>query len=110
MVGNIHHIVGAVGSWENLKAAHQETKRMLMKSISIGVDCIYVPLQLRRSIDGEKVQRLAEQILNEGQKTPIQVRREVNRYVLVTGVHRLEAMRALGETVIEALIVRARLR
>jgi hypothetical protein len=33
-----------------------------------------------------------------------------NRYVLVTGVHRLEAMRALRETVIEALIVRARLR
>jgi ParB-like chromosome segregation protein Spo0J len=83
---------------------------MLMKSISIAIERIYVPIQLRRSIDQDKVHRIAEQILNEGQKTPIQVRRDGDRYVLVTGVHRLEAMRALGETVIEALIVRARLR
>jgi ParB-like chromosome segregation protein Spo0J len=67
-------------------------------------------MQLRRSLDPDKVQQLAEDILSEGQKTPIQVRRDVNRYVLVTGLHRLEAMRALGETSIEALIVRARMR
>jgi len=83
---------------------------MLMKSIPIHIAAIYVPMQLRRSLDPDKVQQLAEEILNEGQKTPIQVRRDVNRYVLVTGLHRLEAMRALGETSIEALIVRARMR
>jgi sulfiredoxin len=81
-----------------------------MKSIPIHIAEIYVPMQLRRSLDPDKVQQLAEEILNEGQKTPIQVRRDVNRYVLVTGLHRLEAMRALGETSIEALIVRARMR
>jgi sulfiredoxin len=83
---------------------------MFMKSIPIHIAEIYVPMQLRRSLDPDKVQQLAEEILNEGQKTPIQVRRDVNRYVLVTGLHRLEAMRALGETSIEALIVRARMR
>lgn len=83
---------------------------MLMKSIEIEIERIYVPAQLRRTLDAEKVQRLAEAILAEGQQTPIQVRRDGERYVLVTGLHRLEAMRALGESVIDSLIVRARLR
>jgi sulfiredoxin len=81
---------------------------MLMKSIAVPVDEIYVPAQLRRTLDPEKVQRLAEDILSAGQKTPIQVRRDGERYVLVTGLHRLEAMRALGESAIDSLIVRAR--
>jgi sulfiredoxin len=83
---------------------------MLMTSVAIQIDQIYVPAHLRRTRDPAKVQQLAEEILNEGQKTPIQVRRDANRYVLVTGLHRLEAMRALGETSIESLIVRARMR
>ncbi len=83
---------------------------MLMKSIEIEIERIYVPAQLRRTLDSDKVQRLAEAILAEGQQTPIQVRRDGERYVLVTGLHRLEAMRALGESVIDSLIVRARLR
>ena len=39
---------------------------------------------------------------------PIHVRRDGARYVLVEGLHRLEAMRALGEETIEALVVGAR--
>ena len=81
---------------------------MLMKSVPVPVDQIYVPAQLRRTLDPDKVQRLAEDILSAGQKTPIQVRRDGERYVLVTGLHRLEAMRALGESAIDSLIVRAR--
>jgi sulfiredoxin len=81
---------------------------MLMKSVAVPVDQIYVPSQLRRTLDADKVQRLAEDILSAGQKTPIQVRRDGERYVLVTGLHRLEAMRALGESAIDSLIVRAR--
>ncbi|MDF2767000.1 MAG: Plasmid partitioning protein ParB [Rhodospirillales bacterium] len=81
---------------------------MLMKTVPVPVDQIYVPAQLRRTLDPEKVQRLAEDILSAGQKTPIQVRRDGERFVLVTGLHRLEAMRALGESAIESLIVRAR--
>jgi sulfiredoxin len=81
---------------------------MLMKTVQVPVEQIYVPAQLRRTLDPDKVQRLAEDILTAGQKTPIQVRRDGERYVLVTGLHRLEAMRALGETAVESLIVRAR--
>ena len=45
-----------------------------------------------------------------GLKIPIQVRRDEaqKRYVLVAGLHRLEAMRSLGEASIDALIVAAR--
>jgi sulfiredoxin len=81
---------------------------MLMKTVQVPVGQIYVPAELRRTLDPDKVQRLAEDILAAGQKTPIQVRRDGERYVLVTGLHRLEAMRALGETAVDSLIVRAR--
>ena len=83
---------------------------MLMKSVAVTINQIYVPAELRRTLDLAKAQRLAEEILRDGLQTPIQVRRDVNRYVLVTGLHRLEAMRALGEATIDSLIVRARRR
>jgi sulfiredoxin len=81
---------------------------MLMKSISISIDEIYVPMRLRQSLDPTRIEPLAEDILEHGQKTPIQVRRDTDRYVLVTGLHRLEAMRSLGERTIDALIVQPR--
>lgn len=55
------------------------------------------------------MEALAESILEDGQRTPIQVRSGNNRYVLIEGLHRLEALKALGETTVEALIVAARL-
>jgi sulfiredoxin len=91
-----------------MQLGRQKGQLMLMKTVPVPVDQIYVPAQLRRTLDPEKVQRLAEDILSAGQKTPIQVRRDGERFVLVTGLHRLEAMRALGESAIESLIVRAR--
>jgi sulfiredoxin len=83
---------------------------MLMKTVMVRIEQIYVPAQLRRTLDAEKVQKLAEQILAEGQKTPIQVRRDGDRYALVTGLHRLEALKALGESEVDSLIVRARMK
>ncbi len=91
-----------------MQLGRQKGQLMLMKTVPVPVDQIYVPAQLRRTLDPEKVQRLAEDILSAGQKTPIQVRRDGERFVLVTGLHRLEAMRARGESAIESLIVRAR--
>jgi ParB-like chromosome segregation protein Spo0J len=79
-----------------------------MKSVAVRLDQIYVPTALRRELDPAKVEALAESIIDNGLQTPIQVRRDKERYVLVTGLHRLEAVRALGETTIEALIVAAR--
>jgi ParB-like chromosome segregation protein Spo0J len=39
--------------------------------------------------------------------SPISVRRDGERYVLVSGLHRLEACKALGESTITAIVVGA---
>ena len=81
----------------------------MLKSVPINVAEIYIPAKLRALLDPDKVETMAENILENGQTTPIQVRRGNNRYVLIDGLHRLEAVKALGETAVEALIVAARL-
>jgi sulfiredoxin len=48
-------------------------------------------------------------MLAKGQETPILVREDGNRFVLVEGLHRLEACRALGEKTVFAYLVQARL-
>ncbi len=80
----------------------------MLKSTALSVEEIYVPVKLRKTLDPEKVEAIAESILEDGQRTPIQVRRDKGRYVLIAGLHRLEAMRALGEAEIEGFIVSAR--
>ena len=52
---------------------------------------------------------IAESMLEKGQLTPILVRRDRERFVLVEGLHRLEVCKALGEETIVGLIVQARL-
>ena len=51
---------------------------------------------------------LAEDILEEGMKVPIQLRKGDGRFVLVEGLHRLEACRALGDVKITCIFVAAR--
>ena len=72
------------------------------------IDDIYVPMKRRRTIDPVAVNAIAESILEEGQLTPILVRRDGERVVLVEGLQRLEACRSLGEKTIVGLIVQAR--
>ena len=79
-----------------------------MKDETLKVDEIYVPTKRRKTLDMDVVNEIAESMLEEGQRTPIQVRRGNGRYVLVEGLHRLEACKALGEENITALIVQAR--
>lgn len=74
----------------------------------VRVDDIYVPTARRKTLEPDKVRSLAEDILENGMKTPIQVRRDGERHVLVEGLHRLEAARLLGETEIDAYMVQAR--
>lgn len=69
---------------------------------------IYVPTARRGTLDVSKVGPLTEDILANGLKTPIQVRADGARFVLVEGLHRLEAARSLGETEIDAYLVQAR--
>ncbi|HLI11242.1 MAG TPA: ParB N-terminal domain-containing protein [Alphaproteobacteria bacterium] len=80
---------------------------LLLQPVPVRLDEIYVPAKLRATLDGKKVEALAESILASGLQVPIRVRRDKARYVLVAGLHRLEAMRALGEATIPALVVRA---
>lgn len=70
---------------------------------------IRVPVKRAKTLDPAKLQSLGEAILQNGMTTPIQVRKDGAGFVLVEGLHRLEAMRALGETEIDAYLVRARL-
>lgn len=71
---------------------------------------VYVPAKRRRLLDPARAEALAEAMLEEGQKTPIQLRRDGDRFVLIEGLHRLEALRSLGEETVTAVLVQARVR
>jgi ParB-like chromosome segregation protein Spo0J len=79
-----------------------------MRPTSVPLEQIYVPIKLRKELDPAKLESLAEDILENGLKTPIQVRPDKGRYVLVTGLYRMNAMALLGEETVEALIVQPR--
>lgn len=74
------------------------------------IDDIYVPTKRRATLNPAVVEEIAESMLEEGQKTPIQVRRDTARLVLVEGLQRLEACRSLGEETIVGILVRAKRR
>jgi sulfiredoxin len=74
------------------------------------IDDIYVPVKRRQTLEPDKVEALAESIIEEGLKVPIKVREDGERWVLVEGLHRLEACRALGEETITGVVVHARRR
>jgi ParB-like chromosome segregation protein Spo0J len=79
-----------------------------LHEIKIEISDIYIPMKRRRSLNVEQVTKLANDILENGLKMPILVRRDEARFVLVEGLHRLEACKALGERTITALVVQAR--
>ena len=81
-----------------------------LETVAINIDEIYVPAKRRGTLDEAKVETLAESIIEDGQKTPIHVRIDADkkRYVLVEGLHRFEALKALGETTIDSLVVMPR--
>jgi len=79
-----------------------------MKDEKIPIDEIYVPAKRRTTLNPETVEQLAAEILEEGQKSPILVRHDGKRYVLVEGLHRMEACRALGEETVVGVLVQAR--
>ncbi len=80
----------------------------MMKREAIPVDKIYVPVKRRLTLEPAKVEALAAAMLKDGQTTPILVRADGERFVLVEGLHRLEAARSLGETTIAGYRVDAR--
>lgn len=81
-----------------------------MKDLVFRIDEIYVPTARRKTVDREKVAAIAESMLEEGQKTPIMVRDDGKRLILVEGLQRMEAAKSLGETTIVGIKVQARRR
>jgi hypothetical protein len=79
--------------------------KAMRKAESFPIDQIYVPVKRRKTLKPEVVQQIAESILDIGQEVPILVRRDQDRFVLVEGLHRLEACKALGETMITGFLV-----
>jgi sulfiredoxin len=60
------------------------------------------------TLDPKKAQQIAESILQVGLQTPILVRPDGERFVLIEGLHRLEACKQLGEQTIVGYVVQAR--
>jgi ParB-like chromosome segregation protein Spo0J len=80
----------------------------MLKSYTLDIEKIRVPAKRAKTLEPEKVNEIAESILEEGMNMPIQVRTDGDGYVLIEGLHRLEAKKALGETKIESYLVQAR--
>jgi sulfiredoxin len=72
----------------------------MMKRETFAIANIYVPLKRRATLDTKKAQEIAESILQVGLQTPILVRQDGERSVLVDGLHRLEACKQLREQTI----------
>ena len=79
-----------------------------MKRETFPVADIYVPIKRRATLEQKRVDEIAASMLDTGQQTPILVRPDGARFVLVEGLHRLEAAKALGENTIVGFRVDAR--
>ncbi len=80
----------------------------MMKRENFPVANIYVPVKRRATLDPKRVDEIAQSMLKDGQQTPILVRADGARFVLIEGLHRLEAAKALGEATIIGFRVDAR--
>lgn len=76
---------------------------------SFPIEKIFVPTKQKKATKPETVAEVAESMLEIGQQTPISIRLDGDRLVLVEGLHRLEACKALGETTILGVLVPAEL-
>ena len=81
---------------------------MLQKQ-SFNINDIYVPVKKIKLLEEAKVTKIAESILEGDRVLPIRVRADGKRFVLIKGMHILEALRALGEQQVEGYLVRAQL-
>ena len=80
----------------------------MLQKLPYPIAKIQVPVKRAKTLDPAKVTEIAESILEEGQRTPIQLRAAGDNFVLVEGLHRLEALKALGEDTVQAYLVQVR--
>ena len=81
----------------------------MLKRQQFPIASIRVPSKRLKTLEADKVQEIAEDMLENGQTTPIRVRADGESFILIEGFHRLEALRALGEETVEGYLVQARL-
>ena len=81
---------------------------MTFENQTIPISEIYVPVKWQKELNPETVQEIANAMLEGDQMSPIMIRKGKGRYVLVEGLHRLEACKAVGEETILAVLVQAR--
>ena len=79
----------------------------MMRREKFAIAKIYVPVKRRATLKSETVRQIAESMLEVGQQVPILVRRDGDRFVLIEGLHRLEACKALGEETIYGYLTQA---
>jgi sulfiredoxin len=79
-----------------------------MKRETLAIADIYVPVKRCGTLDQKRVGEIATSMLDKGQQVPILVRADGARFVLVEGLHRPEAAKALGEKTIFCFLVDAR--
>lgn len=85
-------------------------KRMEIKMLKVTyhkIEDIYITAARRAEFDQSKIDTIAESMMNGEQPKPIRVRKGKGRLVLLAGINRLEASKALGEKDIGAYIVQA---
>ncbi|MGB8629940.1 MAG: ParB N-terminal domain-containing protein [Xanthobacteraceae bacterium] len=80
----------------------------MMRRETVAIADIYVPVKRRATLDQTRVDEIAASMLDKGQQAPILVRADGARFVLVEGLHRLEAAKALGEKSMFCFLVEAR--
>jgi sulfiredoxin len=98
---------GSAGLPDRL-TAWEEIEISMMKRETFAIASIYVPVKRRATLDPKKAQEIAESILQVGLQSPVLVRQDGERFVLVEGLHRLEACKQLGEETIAGYVVQAR--
>jgi sulfiredoxin len=76
-----------------------------MKRETLAIADIYVPVKRRATLEQKRVDEIAASMLEKGQETPIMVRADRGRFVLIEGLHRLEAAKALGEKLSSASLL-----
>ena len=81
----------------------------MLKKQRVPIADVRVPVKRIKTLDAAKGQSIAEDMLEHGQTTPIRLRADGDKFVLIEGFHRLEALRALGDETVEAYLVHARL-
>lgn len=79
----------------------------MLKVVAVKIDDIYVPTARRKELQQDKLDATIEAMLEGDELKPIRVREGKGRFVLIAGIHRLEASKAVGETEVGAYIVQA---